>query len=212
MRVVVLLFLVLGTTTRADADTEGWTWLEYRQPIATSPSVSLRLLTDTRFAARTDGLSDAFLRVGPLFDLAPWILVAVHGTAIAHNVGGEFQQELRAEIEPLLRFRVASLRVSDRNRLEVRRFPDDTRLRYRNLLRLEHDITGPWLGALSNEVLFDLSGDGFQQNRAFVGVGFRFGPTGQRIELSYMFRSRNVMDAWTHDHAAVLHLVLIGQR
>lgn len=209
------MLLLLASSRPAAADTEGWTWLEYRLPITsapTSPAVSLRLFTDMRFAGRTDGLYDAFFRVGPLFDLAPWLLVAVHGTAIGHNVGGMFQQELRAELEPWLRFRLASLRIFDRNRLEVRRFPDDTRLRYRNMLRLEHDIAGPWLGALSNEVLFDLPSDGFQQNRAFAGVGFRFGPTGQRIELSYMFRSRKVMDAWTHDHAAVLYLILMGQR
>ena len=214
-RWLAIVLVTAWLSTPAAADTEGWTWLEYRQPItqpSTAPAVSLRLFTDFRFAGRTDGLYNSFLRVGPLFDIAPWLLVAVHGTAVGHNIADEFQQELRAELEPWLRFQVGTLRIFDRNRLEVRRFPGDTRLRYRNLLRLEHDLGGPWLGALSNEALFDLFDGGFQQNRAFAGIGFRFGSAGQRIELSYMFRSRRAMDDWTHDHAAVVYLLLMGQR
>jgi hypothetical protein len=207
----------VATPTVARADLESWTWVETRTPIARAEDgrawLQWRTFADARLALRTDGVDNLFLRVGPLVDVAPWLFVAAHVTALADQVGARgFETELRAELEPNLRFRAGDFAVNDRNRVEYR---DRTlaaggvrrSVRYRNQLRIAYAPEGQWWQPfLWDEVLVD-SIAGLHQNRLTVGCGFVIAPK-TRLDVGYMLRSRDEPDGWAHDHILLLYLFL----
>lgn len=208
--VAVALATVLVTTTSAQAEWESWNWLELRLPVSRQSRVvprSIRLLTDVRFGERYPGLGLMFFRGGPLWDLHRHLFVAVHGTAIAvQSEPDVFSQEYRLELEPTLRGRWGPIDVFDRNRLEYRWLEPGNRWRYRNLLRVNYWPQGTRvIPFVWNEVLIDLSGQGFNQNRATAGLSFLITPE-TRFELAYMLRSRAVPDGWAHDNVVVAYL------
>jgi len=202
--------LVPGT---ARADGEAWLWVEQRLPILGTgdalPRVSLRIFSDVRINGRSEGLAQAFLRVGPLFHVTPWLFVGAHGTLYADRLAsGQFAQEARAELEPNLFGRVGPFTFNDRNRLEYRWRASGERWRYRNQLRVNYAPPGArWIPFVWNEILIDLSGDGFQQNRAEVGLGRVLGDR-NRIDVGYLLRSRHEAGQWHHDHILNVYLYL----
>lgn len=195
---------------------ESWAVLEYRMLLReaeeTRPRASLRIISDSRFAQTTSGLDQMFLRVGPIFDLEPWLFLAIHGTAIADRRGdGTFGGEYRVELEPNFQGRRGSLSWSDRNRIEYR-FGDKQRIRYRNLLRLNWAPQGAlWMPFLWEEVLLEEDievtdqGFVFNQNRLSLGVARKL-PGATRLDLGYLLRSKLVGGEWLQDHVLWLNL------
>lgn len=206
---VCAVLLCLAQPARADV--EGWSQLEARVPLAPATEggrrIDLRVLTDWRFNLRSEGLDLAFLRVGPLFRLAPWLDVAVHGTAIADQLPDRrFTHEWRLEVEPTFRLDLGAVLLSDRNRLELRARDDRLLPRYRNMLRADLRLQGwPVAPFAADEVMIDLSRDGLHQNRLYAGVARPF--PGGRVDVAYLFRSRrDLAGAFDHDHALVVYV------
>ena len=211
---VLLAFAALSAAPAARADYETWIWLETRTPIVraerpTFPRIDLRTFTDARLNGRSDGLAQLFFRTGPLFFLTDFLFVGLHGTIYADRLAsGQFDQEARFELEPNLFGRLGDFTWNDRNRFEVRVRESGTRTRYRNQLRVNYAPKGAvWIPYAWDEVLVDLAGLGFNQNRAQIGLGRMLWPTA-RLDVGLMLRSRKEPDGWQHDRVLNLALFL----
>jgi len=194
----------------ARADGGAWIWVETRVPLVgraeRTPRLSLRVWSDTRLMGAAGGLAQQFVRIGPILDVTSWFFLAAHGTIYAdRRPSGAFDQEARLEIEPNFHGRVGPLTFNDRNRLEYRWRADHSRVRYRNQLRINYQPKGWRLFPFAwDEMLFDFS-DGFNENRFLAGVAFMIRPH-IRIEAGYLLRSRDINNAWQHDHVGVTYL------
>lgn len=209
------LFTGVSWARIARADHELWVWSEMRLPVATAEQLpfrtTFRLFNDFRFSGRRDGLHQAFLRLGPLFDLTPWLFVAVNGTVVAdHLADGSFDEERRIELEPTLHWRWGDFAFADRNRLEYRWRDSGHAFRYRNQLRISYappkHVIIPFVW---DEALIALNDEGFHQNRLTAGVTTVLSST-TRLEGGYMFRSRRELGSWFHDHIGVVYLFYDG--
>lgn len=194
----------------AHADGEAWLQFEYRLPVLRTPRpawprTDVRVYTENRLNGRSEGLHLTFLRVGPIVYPTPWLFVATHGTVIAdHLSSGVFEMEVRAELEPNVFFRLGPFTFNDRNRVEYRWRASAQRWRYRNQLRINYAPQGAWIiPFVWDEVLVDLSGAGFNQNRASAGMSLMLWPN-VRLDVSYLFRSRLERDGWQHDHGVII--------
>lgn len=205
------LLLPFAISTQARADVESWNWIEYRLPIVGEnqnfPKTSLRVFTDARLNARSNGLDNLFLRVGPLVDVTPWMFVGFHGTLLADRLAnGDFEQEVRAEIEPNIYGRFGDFTYNDRNRLEYRMRPTSGKFRYRNQLRVNYaPKDAKIIPYIWDEVLIDLAGEYFNQNRATIGFGIVFNEN-TRLDLGYILRTRYENQKWENDHIALVSL------
>jgi len=196
----------------AHADEEAWFWVENRVPVIRTekpgfPRIDIRTFADVRINNRSNGLAQSFLRVGPLFYLTSFMFVGLHGTIYAdRQPSGKFEQESRFEIEPNFFGRLGPFTWNDRNRFEFRYRNDETRYRYRNQLRINlapkswKTIPFVW-----DEVLVDLSGLGFNQNRAEIGLGRQLWPN-IRVDAGFMLRSREDATGWKQDGVLNLYL------
>lgn len=206
-----ILLLGSAVTTTARADGEAWLWTENRVPILTTskpefPRLDWRVITDFRVNQRSGGLHQAFLRTGPAFYPTRWAFFAINGTVCADRLpDGRFDEEARVELEPNFFGRFGDFTFNDRNRLEYRYRDTEERWRYRNQLRVNYAPSGArWIPFVWDEVLVDLSGLGFNQNRAEVGLA-RMLTDALRLDVGYMFRSREAAGDWTHDHIVNLY-------
>ncbi len=107
------LALALVPTLPAVADAEVWTNLETRVPLNRPQDPwpdFLRCIAGTRYGFRYPGVGLANLRVGPLWEVAPWLLVGLQTSTYAmQSQPGIFSQEMRAELEPNLHGRFGLL-------------------------------------------------------------------------------------------------------
>lgn len=215
-RTVSVCFAVFAAaTTRsidARADGEIWSWVEARVPVIQNdrpdfPRLDWRVFSDLRVNKRSGGVAQVFFRTGPLFYVAPWSFVAVHGTLYSDRLAsGLHDQEARLEVEPNFFGRFGDVTFNDRNRVESRWRESGHRFRYRNQLRISYAPKGArWIPFVWDEVLADLSGLGVNQNRAQVGLGRMLSAT-TRLDVGYMVRSRDEPTGWVHDHVLNLYL------
>jgi hypothetical protein len=214
LRFAIATALALVPAT-AHADGEAWFWVENRIPIVRRPvpgdfRVDWRVVTDIRIANRHGGISQAFLRTGPLVFPTRFLFVALQGTIYSDRLAsGRHDQEARLELEPNFFGRVGDFTFNDRNRVEFRWRETEERWRYRNQLRVNYAPIGEkWIPFMWNEVLCDLSGLGVNQNRFEVGLGRMLNPS-TRLDVGYMIRSReDPAGNWAHDHILNLYLFL----
>lgn len=229
LTLVLTAALSYAAPSLARADFEAWQQVEMRVPIVSTPTptfprLSLRVYGEGREAGRFGGLYDSYLRVGPLFWVAPFLFIGVHGTLEGTRTAGGCAEgapatcgtyvfEFRTELEPNFFGRLGPFTFNDRNRLEFRWRESGMRYRYRNQLRV--NLQPPrWrvYPFIMDEVLFDFS-DGFNQNRATAGVAVDIRP-GTRLDIGYTFRSRQTPAtggqpaAWAHDHIMLLTFVV----
>ncbi|MEB3222761.1 MAG: DUF2490 domain-containing protein [Candidatus Sericytochromatia bacterium] len=202
---LALACVALGATP-ARADTGYWHWTEARLPLTarapgTGQPVVFRTFSDMRFFTGTPGLTMTFFRAGPLWTMAPWLVVGTQATAISLTGDPRFTQEYRAELEPTLLGGWGDFKIMDRNRLEYRmRFGSTStaHFRYRNMLRINHAPAGAvWIPYVWNEPLVELGVDGFQ-NRLEAGVGCQLARD-VRVDLGVMWRARQASGAWDQD-------------
>lgn len=195
----------------ARAGVESWNGFDVRLPLSQGGGLvpgSLQLVTELRYGAQ--GIDQLSTRVGPLWELTPYLGLGAHVAAYAEQGAGRgFDQEMRLDLEPTFRLRLGAFSWTDRNRLEHRqRQVAGARReswRYRNQLRLTYAPEGAaWRPYVSEEVVVDLSGGGFNQNRANVGIG-RVLSDATRLDVGYGLRSRLEDDGrWSHDHLALV--------
>jgi hypothetical protein len=207
---VLAACLLTGLARPAHADTESWNALEVRIPNE-SDSVweptSLRVVTSSRFGFRYPGLGVSNLRVGPLFQLAPWLMLGLHGSAYAEQFEpGDFRQMLRLEAEPNFQTSWGDWQFNDRNRIEWRYTPTDAWWRYRNQLRATYQPAGWWLWpTVSQEFAWDLRPWLLAQSRLTLGVS-RILNRSTRLTVEDLWRGRPHHGAWETDH--ILNLTL----
>lgn len=213
-RAVLFLFVLLVTfaARAARADGEVWLWTEARVPIVRNPRpdfprLDWRVISDVRLNTRSGGLAQLFFRTGPALYTTSWSFVALNGTVYSDRLlTGVHQQEARLELEPNFFVRIGDFTFNDRNRVESRWREDTHRWRYRNQLRVSYAPVGAkWIPFMWDEMLFDLSGAGFNQNRAQVGLGRLLNAT-TRLDVGYMVRSREESTGWVHDHVLNVYL------
>ena len=216
---VALAAVLVSPPARADFET--WFWAEARVPVIHTekpafPRIDWRVFSDVRLNTRSGGLHQAFLRTGPLFYLTPWMFVGLHGTVYGDRLGkpagdleaGAMAQEVRAELEPNFFWRLGPFTFNDRNRVEYRWRTYETRYRYRNQLRVNYaPIGAKWIPFVWDEMLFDLSGQGFHQNRFDIGIG-RMINDHTRLDVGFMARSRKDGDLWVHDGVLNLYVYI----
>jgi hypothetical protein len=203
--------LALSLAPPARADGEAWLWFENRVPILRTDApaagrIDWRIFSDVRLNGRSDGLAQAFLRMGPLFYASSWLFIGTHGVIYSDRLAnGTHDQEARIELEPNIFFRVGDFAFNDRNRGEYRWRDSGERYRYRNQLRISYAPKGArWIPYIWDEALIDLSGLGFNQNRASAGLGRLLTDT-IRLDVGYIFRSREERGDWSHDHILNLY-------
>jgi len=205
------LFSLFVLALPTQAEPESWQALDVRIPIAENPSVwvpqRVNAFAISQLAPRFDGgLGVLRFSVGPQWDLAPQFSLAVLGDVIyLGHPSGQSTQEYRFNLEPTWRGKFSpELSWLDRTRLEYRQFPGRGHWRARNLFRLNWQGLSPdWIPYLANEIFLEYP-QGFNQNRAFVGVRHVFNSS-QQVDLGYMWRARlGAHQLWEHDHILML--------
>lgn len=201
----------------ARADEEAWLWFEERVPIVrtdvpTLPRVDFRVFGDLRFSREAEGPRIGAVRFGPIFWLDEHFFLGAHTSTWAFRTPDgtccRWEREIRAELEPNLIARFGPVLVSDRNRFEYRRRADSDLWFYRNMLRLtfgRHDAR--WLPTLWDEPHIEVESPRLTENRLAAGIMHMIEPT-TRIELGYLFRSRNLPTGFDHGHVVYLFLFL----
>ncbi|MNT73129.1 hypothetical protein D3C72_2117980 [compost metagenome] len=100
--------------------------------------------------------------------------------------------------------------LSYRNRLELRWLPEGQAWRDRNQLRMNVKIDPRWLVYGWDEAFFDLSGGGFSENRAAVGLGWQANST-VRIDMGLLVHTTRLVSAGSAGFSTVpaLNVVLV---
>jgi hypothetical protein len=182
---------------------EAWTSYEVRVPLDDPASPGphwLKLTNDLRYGANYPGIGQVLVRVGPVWEVAPFLTVATHVTTNAERQTPErFAQEIRLELEPTLRWSWGDVRMNDRLRLERRILFDESRWRLRNRLQVNYQPEGwAWVPYLWNE--WFLEGGAYNQNRTSMGVTL---PSGKNATLraGYLLRMKEDGGSWESTHA-----------
>lgn len=218
MRHLVLAALVLISplaTPAVQAQPEAWNWVEFRVPLSANQAWwGPRAL---RFTAEDNGFQlpgsgQMLVRIGPVWDLTPNLAFGMNLTNAADPLGGfSFGRETTFEAEPTLHADFGGATLSYRNRLEYRLLPEGQRWRDRNQLRFNYRFEGtPWMPFAWEEAFFDLSGAGFNENRAALGIGFQANST-VRIDVGVLLHTQLVSTGaanFSSDPAANVVLVL----
>lgn len=194
----------------AAADGEVWLWTEHRIPLVGQapdvPRMTLRLMTDTRFNGRSEGLDMAFLRAGPILHASAGFFAAAHMTVAADRLtGGAFGQQIRAELDLNPHGSLGPFTWIDRTRFEaIAPVGTTTFVRLRTMPRMNWRIgNGPWLPFVADEIFVDPRARSLlSENRFFLGLGRAVGNA--RLEAAYMLRSREAGASWEHDHTLLI--------
>lgn len=163
-----------------------------------------------RFGRDLSELDRLLLRPAVGFRAAPWLSLW-QGYAWTPLFQPRYQGEHRPWQQATVSLRRGSLEVVNRTRLEERLIQrvQGASLRARHMLRLAFPIAGStrWYGAAFDEAFFNLNApdggprSGFDQNRAFVGIGRRLNAR-TSIEGGYMAnivrRPGSAMDRLNH--------------
>ncbi|MBM3763044.1 MAG: DUF2490 domain-containing protein [Acidobacteria bacterium] len=107
--------------------------------------------------------------------------------------------------------KVLNLNMSHRLRLEQRWISIPTGHRYQNRIRYfyrtEVPATGKYFVGLQNEIFLGFGPNKgasvYDQNRAYISVGRRFGPIG-RLETGYMYQNTLLRNGITREHNHIL--------
>lgn len=173
-----------------------WLWTEHREPIQRDPNDSpkwvFRISTDFRLKTDPGGLSQGFLRLGPLFEPVDWFYVAFHLAGSANRDDDDrFQSDLRVEIEPWFDWEATdAVTLQSRNRIETRWVGGDQDVRYRNMVRVQWKPSDePWILLFWDEVIFRVDAPELTENRVAAMVAYQF-DRGRRLEWGYLLRHR----------------------
>lgn len=211
LQALLLAAVFLLLPSRAASAQQLWTLYEVRVPLTEGRSIVpnyFRILNDYRYGPGYPWIGQALLRIGPMWDVHPNLALATNFTSnVEQTDPGVFEQEFRGELEPHLRLRLGDLSFNNRHRLEMRRFPTDTRWRYRTQLRLTlQRPEAVWAPYVSDELFADLTTGAWNQNRFTVGLSYLYSPNA-RTDVGYLLRSKLSGGAWESDHVLTVSLV-----
>jgi hypothetical protein len=206
----LFILLALQEPARADNGPELWTQLETRLTVSEEPSLwpqAYRVIAVNFFGERFPGLGQSLFRAGPIWNPHSNVSLAFNVvTGVEQDRPGNYAQQLRAELEPTVRWSLWGVAFNDRNRLEHRWSASGQRWRYRNQLRASLPALGwDWTPYVSNEVFYDLTASAFNQDRLIVGLSRDLSKE-VRMDASYVVRFRLTEPDWERDHALSLSL------
>ena len=165
---------------------------------------SLRMSPEFSGTRDSNGFRQAVLRGGLSLKLTSWLTLGANGVVL--DTFGT--QDVRAEVQPDLHVSFGALQVDDRNRVAYRALDkaDGNRWRYDNELKLSLDSKDcHFVPFVSDEIFVNTDQRGLDQNRATVGVGYKF-TDNSRVDLGYMVRSvEDTTNTWHQTH-----FVLVG--
>lgn len=216
--IVAFLIPAISHTSERVSDSNGTLWLNYvgDHPLGNSPW-GLHLEVQTRRADLGEEWQQLLIRPGINYQISPTLSVSAGWAYVSTYPYGDYPvaarfPEQRAWEQIQHQFQFLGLEWTQRLRLEQRWIGemardagagDDFELanwRYENriryLLRTNIPLTanGQTYLALWDEVFFNfgqnVSGNDFDQNRAFIGIGHKLTDT-TRVEIGYMEQTLN---------------------
>ncbi|MDB5099072.1 MAG: hypothetical protein JWM80_3493 [Cyanobacteria bacterium RYN_339] len=211
VRAKLLLAVILALVPApALAEPQAWGWLELRMPLSGEDGWprTFRFVTEDN-GYRLPGGGQLVYRLGPIWELSPLVSLATNLTTAADpGPGGTSTPDYAVELEPTIHGPLGPFQASYRNRLESRWLVPGHDWRDRHMVRLNWPLTGlPLTPYVWNELFVDLSGEGINQNRAVVGVGYAINPK-LRLDLGFMLRSTRAVGAdWVLDQVANIVVV-----
>lgn len=177
----------------------------------------MRFYTELQEGPLFPDIHQLLWRIGPIWNLTPHFSFSAHFTSAAvKNVSTRrFVEEKRLELEPLFRGSFGeNINWTNRHRVEYRIRADNQRFRYRNRLGLSFRIPdSDWTPFISSEFFFDFGGEGLNQNRSVLGVGYQINPS-LRLNLNYMIRfvkQTGTTDVWDPIHVLFLSMAYISK-
>jgi hypothetical protein len=183
-----------------DHDLQGWAQFTLQGPL--SPKVQGYIEVQPRFGEDLSQGQIAILRPAIGYQLTEKFSVW-QGYAYIPALSSSFNDEHRIFQQGLLRHQAGQLDLTHRTRFEERFIEntDSTSFRLRHLLRVTYPLgkQKKWYLASSDEVFFNMNSvgsgpnAGFDQNRAFVGIGRKLKQHLQ-VEAGYMNNFLNRQD------------------
>lgn len=221
------LLPILALPAQAQIRTELWLASEFQLTLSpeTDPNLAwhdiipdqLRFYTELQEGPVFPDIHQLLWRVGPIWNLTPNFSFAAHLTnsAVQNLANRGFVEEHRLELEPLFRGKFGeNFAWANRHRIEYRVRINNQRFRYRNRLALSFNQPGSdWTPFVSSEFFFDLGGEGLNQNRSVVGVGYQLNSS-LRLNFNYMIRfvkQSGGLEVWDPIHVAFISLSYVSQ-
>lgn len=153
-----LIIIVTLAASNAAADVQAWSGLEARVPVSNGrygAPTHARWVTETRFGGARDGLSLVLVRLSPMWELSPNVLLNLNGVqAMAADNAGVMRPESRVEIEPNIRGRVGPWAANFRQRAELRWISADIGYRYRAQVRMTYHPKDGVLATFTSTEIF----------------------------------------------------------
>lgn len=200
--------LLPAAPARADNGPELWYQFENRVSWPDTGNrwtpKSFKIVTVNFWGARFPGLGQALVRLGPTWELTPYLSLGFNVVPGMEQNNGVFNQQFRLEAEPALHWEGGGLAFNNRSRLERRWAQQGNLWRVRNQMRVSLiGLNWDWTPYLSNELFYDLTHQAFNQDRALVGFSHPLAE-GIRLDVSYLLRFRLTDTGWDRDHALSL--------
>jgi len=110
--------------------------------------------------------------------------------------------ENRPFVEVVFKTPWKALRIQDRQRYEIRIFPDDTRFRFRNRIKLSHyfgERPVSYTPFVQDEIFVE-QGHGFNENRLDVGNSFGVWQDRLSFTLYYRWQRKESGGSWENNH------------
>lgn len=142
------------------------------------------------------------------------------GYAFVEYPNPQYFHEDRPYLQLFHAYDLGELKVINRTRLEGRFFnhADEGSYRFRHLLRGQYALSQSWRAILWNEYFWNANSieprrlgrtpvlrEGFDQNRAFIGMGYAYGEIRQHlVEAGYMNQYVNVREFDRSNHTMFL--------
>lgn len=121
---------------------------------------------------------------------------------ICDDTWDDWLDENRIRFGPIIVWEMIGLKFNDRNRFEYRDLQDrENKWRYRNRLMAKKDILIKdfvFTAFMSDELFFDLEGEGLNKNRFAIGVAKEITDF-LEFELFYLLESCKSDSSWNHD-------------
>lgn len=218
LKPVSLLVAVFGVMAQPAAaevkPPEWWHFAEARVLLPTASPLApqfVRLNTTTRMGPDYPGLGQAVVRGGAVWKLAPWLSI---GANLAHSgsqaAAGNWTQDTRLELDPMLSWRLDDWTLLSRQRLGHRWMTSGNQVRYRHRVKMTYQPDPQGLGAwLMEELFVNLTGARFDQNWVAVGTIFPLYPSAN-LELGLGLRSVPSANGWAHTPFLMTALQLSG--
>ena len=194
-----LLLTLISTQTFAKGDPKEdfQIWVPVNLNVKLSDNWRGFLEVQPRIGNNAQDLNVAIVRpaIGYAFN-SNWTVWAGYLMQATRNSSNDYNIENRSWQGLTFKDKYDSNIVEVRNRLEQRFLPHnhDISYRWRTRVRIEHLFDqSPWSLIASEEIFVNLNNnevnknlqDGLNQNRAYVGVGYRFNPNFQ-VETGYL--------------------------